>query len=103
MMRTGRTIIMAAALVMLLTSAGAAAPKVDPELTARLASAQSVTQLGVILTFDTDRITDAQVGQVNALGITTGVRMRNFPIMAVNATPAQVRALINSMVCAPST
>ncbi|HEX8775662.1 MAG TPA: S8 family serine peptidase [Pyrinomonadaceae bacterium] len=74
-----------------------AAPKVDAELAARLAgSAQQQQQqpLGVILTFHGDQITDAHASAVNALGITTGVRMRNFPIMAVNATPTQIRQMM---------
>ncbi|HVG33354.1 MAG TPA: S8 family serine peptidase [Pyrinomonadaceae bacterium] len=72
-----------------------AAPKIDPELASRLKAAQQSTQLfGVILTFNSDRITDAQVTAVSALGIRTGVRMANFPIMAVNATPSQITQML---------
>ena len=72
-----------------------AAPKVDPELAARLDAVQNSAQLGVILTFQGARVTDPQVAAVKALGITTGIRMANFPIMAVNATPLQVRQMMN--------
>lgn len=71
-----------------------AAPKIDPELTARLAAAQNGAQLGVVLTFQGNRVTDAQVASVEALGITTGIRMANFPMMAVNATPQQIQQLM---------
>jgi serine protease AprX len=73
----------------------AAAPKMDAELASRLSAAQQSNQLfGVILTFNGDRITDAQVTAVSALGIRTGVRMANFPIIAVNATPAQITQMM---------
>jgi serine protease AprX len=75
--------------------ASLSAPKVDPELTARLRTVEQNSQLGVILTFQGTRITNAQVAAVQALGITAGVRMTNFPIMAVNATPAQIQRLMN--------
>jgi serine protease AprX len=71
------------------------APKVDPELNARLKTVEQNSQLGVILTFQGARITNAQVAAVQALGITTGVRMTNFPIMAVNASPSQIQRLVN--------
>jgi serine protease AprX len=71
-----------------------ATPKVDPELSARLASVQKTTQLGVILTFHGNRVTDAEVASVQALGITTGIRMANFPIMAVNATAQQIQQMM---------
>jgi serine protease AprX len=75
--------------------AASAAPKVDPELTNRLKTVAQNAQLGVILTFQGSRVTESQVGAVRALGITTGVRMVNFPIMAVNATPAQILRMAN--------
>lgn len=75
--------------------AARAAPKLDPELTARLSTAPSSRQLGVILTFHGPQITDSQVVAVRALGITMGVRMANFPIMAVNATPGQIQQMMN--------
>ena len=40
-------------------------------------------------------MTDAQTAAVSALGVQTGVRMQNLPIMAVNATPAQIGELVN--------
>ncbi|HEX8129671.1 MAG TPA: S8 family serine peptidase [Pyrinomonadaceae bacterium] len=70
--------------------------KVDPELRARLAAATgaaSTQQLGVLLTFEGARVTDAAIAAVSSLGISTGVRMQNLPIMAVNATPAQIAEL----------
>lgn len=74
--------------------AAPAAPRVDPELTTRLASAQATAKLCVILTFSGDRVTDSQVGAVRALGVTMGVRMVNFPILAVNATPVQIQQMM---------
>jgi len=41
-----------------------AAPKIDPDLAARLSVAQPNTQLGVVLTFNGNTITDAQVAAV---------------------------------------
>src|ERR1044072_7895024 len=75
------------------TAAGAL--KMDPELPSRLSATPATKQLGVILTFNGQRVTDAQVNAVKALGITMGVRMRNFPIMGVNATPTQIRQMAN--------
>ena len=74
-----------------------ASVKVDPELRARLAAAPaaSTKQFGVLLTFQGARVTEAQTAAVSALGIGTGVRMQNLPIMAVNATPAQIGELVN--------
>ncbi|HBB94421.1 MAG TPA: hypothetical protein DC054_03445 [Blastocatellia bacterium] len=71
------------------------APKVDPELSARMLRTPSVKQVGVILTFNGPHVTTAEVNAVKALGITMGVTMRNFPIMGVNATPDQIRQLMN--------
>src|SRR5215211_6518038 len=93
-MKTGRGLLAIIATLTIFVCASSAAPKVDPELSARLSSVSSDALLGVVLTFHGNRITDAQVAAVQALGITTGVRMRNFPIMGVNATPAQVRQLL---------
>ena len=76
-------------------SAASASPKVDPELTARLAVAQPATRFGVILTFYGDHITDAHINAVQALGIRSGVRMVNFPIMGVPATSAQIQQMMS--------
>jgi hypothetical protein len=57
--------------VMLFVSfAGAAnaAPKLDPELSARLALARPTDQFGVILTFEGDQVTQSQVEAVRAPG-----------------------------------
>src|ERR1044072_8474295 len=72
-----------------------ATPRLDPELNARLSQVAATKQLGVVLTFTGQRVTPAQVVSVKALGITMGVTMRNFPIMGVNATPDQIRGLMN--------
>jgi serine protease AprX len=94
-MKTARASFLALATLMTLFSVvGIAAPKLDPELGARLKTAQSGAQFGVILTFQGARITDSQVAAVKALGITTGIRMKNFPIMAVNATAIQIQQLL---------
>lgn len=76
-------------------STALAAPNLDPELTARLPTASSTRQLGVILTFHGSQVTDAQITAVRALGITMGVRMTNFPIMGINATPGQIQQMMN--------
>lgn len=94
-MKTARATFLAlATLITLFTVASLAAPKLDPELGARLKTATSGAQLGVILTFQGTRITDSHLAAVKALGITTGIRMANFPIMAVNATPAQIQQMM---------
>src|SRR4051794_3960347 len=94
-MKIVRTILAFIAMLTIFMGAGAASPKVDPELTARLKAVQQSAQLGIILTFQGSRITNSQVAAVRALGITTGVRMSNFPIMAVNATPLQIQQMMN--------
>jgi serine protease AprX len=70
-----------------------AAPTVDPELGARLAVAAPTDTFGVLLTFHGEQVADDQVAAVEALGITMGIRFVNFPIMAVNATPAQIQQM----------
>ena len=67
-----------------------AAPKVDPQLSAKLAGAQPGDLFGVILTFKGERVTDADVSRVLALGVAGGYRMNRLPVVAVNATAAQV-------------
>ena len=91
-MKAARTILAALAL-MLFASASFAAPKIDSELASRLKVAEPGVQLGVILTFYGDKVTDSQIAAVRGLGITTGARMRNFPIVAVNATPVQIKQM----------
>ena len=71
-----------------------AAPQVDPQLKARLAGAKPADLFGVILTFRGERVTDAQVAQVLALGVSGGYRMRSLPVVAVNATAAQVSRMV---------
>ena len=93
-MKLGRSILALIAIATIFMGASLAAPKIDPELTARLKAVQQNAQLGVILTFQGRRITNAQVAAVQSLGITTGIRMTNFPIMAVNASPAQIQQLL---------
>jgi serine protease AprX len=79
--------------VMITTAFGT--PKLDPELKAKMLQVAAAKQLGVVLTFNGQRITPAQIAAVKTLGITMGVTMRNFPIMGVNATPDQIRGLMN--------
>ncbi len=90
-----RHLILAALIILFSFASATAGPKVDPELAVRLRVAQPTTQFGVVLTFYGDRVTDEQVNAVRALGVTMGVRMANFPIMGVNATPAQIQQMIN--------
>ncbi len=94
-MKTGRMTLALIAMLTIFTGASLAAPKIDPELNARLRTVASNSQLGVILTFQGTRVTNSQVAAVQALGITTGIRMVNFPIMAVNATPAQIQQMLS--------
>ncbi len=83
-------VLSAFALVAVFALGAQAAPKVDPQLKARLSEASATELFGVILTFEGERVTDAQVSQVLALGVTGGYRMRSLPVVAVNATAAQV-------------
>ncbi|HEX8336345.1 MAG TPA: S8 family serine peptidase, partial [Pyrinomonadaceae bacterium] len=76
-------------------AAGAqAAPKLDPQLQTKLSQASAADLFGVILTFKGDRVSEAQVSQVLGLGIGGGYRMNRLPVMAVNATAAQVRQML---------
>ena len=93
-MKTGRMLLAVIGLLTILAGATSAAPKLDPELAARLKTARPDALLGVVLTFNSARVTDSHIKAVEALGVTTGVRMRNFPIMGVNATPAQIQQLL---------
>lgn len=93
-MKIGRPLLALIATATIFMGASLAAPKVDPELSARLKTIEQNAQLGVILTFQGTRVTNAQVAAVSALGINVGIRMTNFPIMAVNATPAQVQKML---------
>lgn len=70
-----------------------AAPKVDPNLAARLQTAKPADLFGVILTFNGDRVDDTQLAQLRSLGITGGYRMNKLPIIAVNANPSQIAKL----------
>ena len=94
-MKTRYLIVTMLILVAGLAQVATAAPKMDPELSARLSTTPSTKQLGVMLTFNGARVTDSQVNAIKALGVTMGVRMRNFPIMGVNATPDQIRQFMN--------
>ncbi|HVQ40364.1 MAG TPA: S8 family serine peptidase [Pyrinomonadaceae bacterium] len=94
-MQTARATFLVLATLITIAVTSFAAPKLDPELGARLKSATSGAQFGVILTFQGTRVSDSQVAAVQALGITTGIRMANFPIMAVNATPAQIQQMMS--------
>src|SRR5436190_2051771 len=89
--------LMAATLILMgaMCATAFSAPKLDPELNAKLSQVAATRQLGVLLTFNGQRVTSAQVASVKALGITMGLTMRNFPIMGVNATPEQIRGLLN--------
>src|SRR5688572_21172348 len=92
-MRVGRISLITFAMFVLFAGASFAAPKIDSELASRLKVAQPGVQLGVILAFHGDKVTDSQIAAVRGLGITTGARMRNFPIVAVNATPVQIKQM----------
>ena len=85
--------VLAAALVAASALAAQAAPKLDPQLKAKLAGARADQLFGVILTFRGERVTDAEVAQVLALGVGGGYRMQSLPVVAVNATAAQVQRM----------
>ncbi|HEX8558784.1 MAG TPA: S8 family serine peptidase [Pyrinomonadaceae bacterium] len=85
--------VSAVALCALFAAVAQAAPKVDPQLRLRLAGARAGDLFGVVLTFRGERVTDAQVARLVALGVGGGYRMRSLPVVAVNATAAQVARL----------
>ena len=85
--------LLAVALGGVFAAVAQAAPKVDPQLRAKLTTARAGDLFGVILTFKGERVTDSQVAQVLALGVGGGYRMQSLPIVAVNATAAQVRQM----------
>ncbi len=84
---------LAVALGVLFTVSAQAAPKVDPQLKSKLLTAKPTDLFGVVLTFKGERVSEAQVAQVLGLGIRGGYRMNRLPVVAVNATPAQIRKL----------
>ncbi|MBV8857257.1 MAG: S8 family serine peptidase [Acidobacteria bacterium] len=86
-------VIIAVALGVLFTLSAQAAPKLDPQLKSKLLTAKPTDLFGVILTFKGERVGEAQVAQVLGLGIRGGYRMNRLPVVAVNATPAQIRQM----------
>ncbi len=86
-------LLLAVALGVLFTVSAQAAPKVDAQLKTKLLTASPSDLFGVLLTFKGERVTDAQVAQVLGLGIRGGYRMNRLPVVAVNATAAQVRQM----------
>jgi serine protease AprX len=83
-------VLSAFALVAVFALGAQAAPKVDPQLKSKLSIAKPTDLFGVILTFKGERVTEAQVSQVLGLGVAGGYRMQSLPVVAVNATAAQV-------------
>src|SRR5688500_19001419 len=71
-----------------------AAPKVDPVLQHRLSTAQTDALFGVILTFHGDSVSAQHITQLQSHGISGGYRMNNLPILAVNATAAQITQMV---------
>ncbi|HET7843277.1 MAG TPA: S8 family serine peptidase [Xanthomonadales bacterium] len=94
-MRLSKTTLRAAILAALaLASLDASARKLDLALERRLATATSTTPLEVIVTFPgSGAPTAAQVGLLESLGL-KAMTLRELPIAAAVATPAQVRALV---------
>src|SRR5215210_7613541 len=86
-------LMLAVALGVLFTVSAQAAPKVDPQLKLKLTAAEPTDLFGVILTFKGERVGDEQVAQVLGLGIRGGYRMNRLPVVAVNATPAQIASM----------
>ncbi len=85
--------MLAVALGVVFAVGAQAAPKVDPQLKSKLALARPTELFGVILTFKGERVSDAQVAQVLGLGLRGGYRMNRLPVVAVNATSAQIAKL----------
>src|SRR5438128_4304062 len=93
-MKTRIKLWMLIAALALTANAALAAAKVDPALSRQIAQASPTTQLQVVITyFRMPSTTD--IAALSRLGITTGIRYRMLPIVAVLATPAQARSLIN--------
>ncbi|WP_339724741.1 S8 family serine peptidase [uncultured Paraglaciecola sp.] len=66
----------------------------DPDLATKLATSDFSTLHQVIVTFDQNAAPSAiQLDELNALGINTGVSMKNLPIVGVLATKTQVDAI----------
>jgi serine protease AprX len=87
-------LLMLFAALALTANAALAAAKVDPALSRQIAQATPTTQLEVVITyFRMPSTTDIAV--LTRLGITTGIRYRMLPIVAVLATPAQARSIMN--------
>src|SRR5687768_6626040 len=85
--------VLAVALGALCTLSAQAAPKVDPQLGLKLQAAKASDLFGVILTFRGERVTDSQVSRLQALGVAGGYRMQSLPVVAANATAAQLARL----------
>jgi serine protease AprX len=85
--------LLALALGVVFALSAQAAPKLDPQLGSRLQSAKAADLFGVVLTFKGERVTDSQVSQLLALGVSGGYRMNSLPIVAVNASAAQIIAM----------
>ncbi|MFP5262675.1 MAG: S8 family serine peptidase [Blastocatellia bacterium] len=68
------------------------AAKVDPELSSKILQARPADRLEVIITY-TQMPTDGDVSVLYNIGITTGIRYRMLPMIAVLATPGQVQSI----------
>lgn len=88
-----RLLLAAVALGAVFTAGAQAAPKIDPQLKSRMLTAKATDLFGLLLTFKGERVTDAQAAQVLGLGIRGGYRMNRLPVVAVNATAAQIQRL----------
>ena len=87
-------LMLAVALGVIFAAGAQAAPKLDPELKSKLSTARAADLFGVILTFKGERVGEAQVSQVLGLGIRGGYRMNQLPVVAANATAAQVQQMM---------
>ena len=86
-------LMLAVALGVVFAGGAQAAPKLDPQLKSKLIVAGPTDLFGVILTFKGERVSEAQAAQVLGLGIRGGYRMNQLPVVAVNATAAQVQQM----------
>jgi serine protease AprX len=84
--------LLALSLLLAVATISASAATVDPALGKLLSKAAPADRLEVVITYHS-MPTTADIAALRLLGITTGIRYRALPMVAVLATPAQIRAI----------
>jgi serine protease AprX len=79
-------------LLLILSSGAALGATIDPNLTKQASRAKPDDKLEVIVTYFR-MPADSDVAVLTGLGITTGIRYRALPMIAVLATPAQIQRI----------